>query len=297
MLNLAQPAQAAARQDSLLPLLQNLAALSARAVALPAPVAEAATRLLAQRVPLDRGAPGADALRQAVNRAGVLGAAATPGGTSSNVKSALLQLRAGLLAMLGDGEIAPVAPVARRAPPPMRDAQPRGLRADLPTLPDTAAPRDTARTLLHQTDSALSRLKLTQMASQPADARPGAPPMLDLTVEIPMMMGQELALAQLQVQRDGKSKGKASERGWRLRFAVNFSVVGEVGAQVSLLGASTSVVLWAAEEETAAVLEEMLPDLGTALAARGLEVGSVRLRRGVPKESAPPSGRLMDAVR
>lgn len=294
-LNLTQPGQAAARQDSVLPLLQNLAALSARATALPAPVAEAATRLLALRMPLDRGAPGADTLRQAVTRAGVLSAPAGAGATP-NVKSALLQLRAGLLTMLGDGEIAAVAPVARRAAPPMRNALPRGLKGDAPSLPDTATPRDAARTLLHQTDSALSRLKLTQLASQPADARAGAPVMPDLTVEIPMMLGHELALAQLQIQRDGKSKAKPGERGWRLRFAVNFSMVGEVGAQVSLLAQATSVVLWAAEDATAAALEDMLPELGAALAARGLEVGSVRLRRGAPTDPVPASGQLMDTV-
>lgn len=295
--SLGQPTQAAARQDSILPLLQNLAALSLRAAKLPAPVAEAATRLLAQRIPLDRGAPSADALRSAVTRAGV---ASLPSAGTSNadVKSALLQLRAGLFAMLGDGEVTPVAPVERRPAPPMRAAQPRGVRAEAPTLTEAASGREAARTLLGQTDSALSRLKLTQLASQPTEARPGAAaPALDLTIEIPMMLGHELSLAQLQVQRDGKSKATPGESGWRLRFAVNFSVVGEVGAQVSLLGGATSVMLWAAEDETAAALEEMLPDLGAALAARGLEIGAVRLRRGVPQDAAAPSGQLMDRVR
>lgn len=277
-----------------MPLMQSLGALAARAVSLPAPVAEAATRLLGQRVALDRGAPGAEILRQAVARAGVL---AAPKGSPPDVKTALLQLRAGLLAMLGDGEVAPVAPVVRRPPPPMRDTQPRAMRTDTPNLPEAATPRDAARTLLHQTDAALSRLKLTQLASQPADARAGGPAALDLTIEVPMLLGHELALAQLSVQRDGKSKDKPGERGWRLRFAVNFSVVGEVGAQVSLLGGTTSVVLWAAEDETAASLEELLPELGPALTARGLAVGSVKLRRGAPKEAAPAAGRLMDAIR
>jgi hypothetical protein len=297
-LNLNQPAQAAARQDSLVPLLGNLAALSARAVALPAPVAEAASRLLSQRLPLDRGPLPADTLRQAVVRAGVASIPTAGGQAPPDTRSALLQLRAGLLAMLGgDADIAPVAPVTRRPPPPMRDAPPRGFRSDGPSLPEAASPRDAARTLLHQTDAALSRLKLTQLASQPAEPRSGVPPTLDLTVEVPMMLGHELAMAQLNVQRDGKGKGKAGERGWRLRFAVNFSVVGEVGAQVSLLGGTTSVVLWAAETETARALEELLPELAPALAARGLEVGSVHLRRGAPKTPGTGSGRLMDQTR
>jgi hypothetical protein len=278
-------------------LLQSLGAIAARGVGLPAPVAEAATRLLAQRLPLDRGAPSAEALRQAVTRAGVL--SLTPGTTQpADVKTSLLQLRAGLLAMLGgEGEIVPVAPVTRRPPPPVRDAAPRGHRSEATPPSETASPRETARTLLGQTDSALSRLKLMQLASQPAETRAGTQPGLDLTIEVPMMLGHELAMAQLNVQRDGRKKGNAAERGWRLRFAVNFSVVGEVGAEVSLNGAATSVVLWAAEDATAQALEAMLPELAPALAARGLEVGSVRLRRGVPRPPEPVSGRLMDTMR
>lgn len=297
-LPLAQPAQAAARQDSIAPLLQNLGALQSKLASFPQPVVEAALRLLAARIPLDRGAPGAEALRQAVMRAGVLAApAASNPAQPADIKSALLQLRAGLLGFLEGGAIAPVAPVARRPPPPLRDAQPRGFRADAPTLPDNATAREAGRTLLHQTDAALSRLKLTQLASQPLDARTGAVPVRDLIVELPMMLGHELAVAQLQVQRDGKQKGKPGERGWRMRFAVSFSMIGEVGAQVSLLGDTTNVVVWAGEPATADALEPLLPELGPALAARGLKVGAVKLRRGIPEAPRPDSGRLMDQTR
>jgi hypothetical protein len=293
-LPLAQPAQAAARQDSIAPLLQNLGALQGKLSSMPQPVAEAAMRLLAARLPLDRGAPNAQMLKAAVEGAGVLAspARAVAGG---DVRGALMQLRAGLLAMLGGGEIAPVAPVARRPPPPLRDAQPRAVRAEAPTLTDGTSGRDAARSLLHQTDAALSRLKLTQLASQPADAARAAAAAPDFMVELPVVLGHELSLAQLRVQRDGKGKGKAQERGWRVRFAVSFSEIGEVGAQVSLIGKNTNVVIWAAEPRTADALEEMLPELTPALAARGLDVGAVRVRRGVPPDEEPAAaGRLMD---
>lgn len=265
----------------------------------PHPVAEAATRLLAMRLPLEGSAPTAAAIREAVVRSGVFleppsrsGAPAQP-----DTRSALLQLRAGLLALLEGGEIAPVAPVSRRPPPPMRHAQPRGLRGEAPSLPDAASPREAARTLLHQTDGALSRLKLTQLASQPPEgARAAALPATDFIVELPMLLGQELSLAQLQVQRDAEGKGRRrGERGWRVRFAVSFSVIGEVGAQISLLGSTANVALWAAEEQTAQALEAMLPELKPALEAKGLTVGALGIRRGVPQpETVPAAGRLMD---
>ncbi len=295
-LPLAQPAQAAARQDSIAPLLQNLAAVQGRMVAMPAPVAEAAMSLLATRLPLDRGAPSASTLKSVVQRSGVF--LSPPAATVQDTKAALLQLRAGLLGMLEGSTIAPVAPVSRRPPPPLRDAQPRGHRSDPPTLSETATSRDTARTLLHQTDAALSRLKLTQLASQPADAVRAAIASPDFVVELPMLLGHELGMAQLKVQREGNQKEREGKRGWRVRFAVSFSVIGEVGAQIALLGKTASVLLWADRDATADALEAMLPELEPALAARGLTVGSVRLRRGAPPDEAPPvSGHLLDELR
>jgi hypothetical protein len=296
-LALAQPAQAAARQDSMLPLLQNLSALQGRMAAFPAPVAEAAMRLLTNRMSLDRGTPTADAIKQAVSRAGVVTEAGKPA-TPGDVKAALLHLRQGLLAMLDGGEIMAVPPVVRRPAPPLREGQPRAVRSEAPTLPDAATTREAGRTLLHQTEGALARLKLTQLASSPQDAaRAGALPSTDFMVELPMMLGHELSLAQLQVQRDGAGKNRKSERGWRVRFAVSFSAIGEVGAQVSLLGGTTNVVMWASEPATADALEEMLPELAPALGAKGLTVGSVRIRRGIPANDTPGAGRLMDELR
>jgi hypothetical protein len=293
---LAQPAQAAAQQDSVAPLLQSLSSLGRQLSQMPAPVVEAAARLLAERIPLDRGGPSAALLKAAVQRAGVLAEPARPT-SQSDVKASLLQLRAGLMKMLGgDGAIDSVAAIGRRPPPPLPDAQPRGMRSDPPNPNADASPKDTGRALLHQTDAALSRLKLTQLASQPADTMRAGPMRPDFMVELPMTLGGELSVMQLQVQRDGKNKGRASERGWRVRFAVSFSAIGEVCAQVSLLGKTANVLIWADEAETADALDEMLPDLAPALAKHGLTVGSVRLRRGAPEPEPAKSGRLMDTL-
>src|SRR5690606_25704376 len=144
-----------------------------------------------------------------------------------------------------------------------RDSAPRAIRAEPPTLPEAATPREAGRALLHQTDAALSRLKLTQLASAPSDAaRAAALPAADFTVELPMLLGHELSIAQLQVQRDGGGgRNRKAERGWRVRFAVGFAAIGEVGAQVALTGRTVSVTLWADEPATADALEEMLPEL------------------------------------
>ena len=45
------------------------------------------------------------------------------------------------------------------------------------------------------------------------------------------------------------------KKNWRVQFAVNASVIGEVGAEVGLLGGRTNVVLSAAEPDTAEALD------------------------------------------
>ena len=293
-LTLTDPVQAAARQDSSAPLLAKLSALAATSAALPRPVIEAALKVMATRIDLNRALPTGAALQQAVLGAGVLADAAVV--QPADAKAALLQLRAALVAVLG-GEIVAPPPALRRPTPPLRGENPRAPHGEVPPVGDDT-PHDAARTLLGHTDGALSRLKLLQLASQPADPRssgPAAP--AEYRVEIPMLLGAETGIVQLQIQRDGRNKSKPSERGWRMRFALSFAAIGEVGAEVAVLGRSASVALWAADPDTADALEAMLPELAPALAARGLEVSGVRLRRGPPAAAARAPGQLLDSAR
>jgi hypothetical protein len=291
----AATAQAAGLQHSAGPLLDALAVHMPR---LPTPVAEAAARVLAGRLSLDRGAPSGAALKAAVLKAGVLVSPAGQPGDPPDLKTALTQLKSALLGFLGD-DIEPIVPVTRRPPPPARGAPPRAFAPDLPP-PGGAEGKDAARSLLGQTDGALARLRLLQLTSHGNDvARPGAalPAPAEWNLELPLLLGRELAMAQIQIGRDGKAQGEARDRGWRLRFALKFSVIGEVGAQIAMVGKRTSVALWADEALTADMLEDMLPELAPALAAKGLELASLTVRRGAPREEARPMGQLMDSRR
>lgn len=280
----------------MLPLLARLATLSApAAAALPRPVLEAIVRVLAGRLDLSRAPPDGKTIRDAVLRAGVI---TEPGArTPADAKSTLLQLRSALSGFLG-GEVAAIAPVTRRSPPPLRGEP---VRAPSPQRagPPLEEPLDTARQLLGHTDAAISRLKLLQLASNPADAaRPNTPaPAAEFRVEVPMQLGAETGILQLLVERDGKHRRTPAERGWRMRFALNFTTTGEVGAEIALLGQAANVALWAAEPATAEALEAMLPELAPALAQHGLAVGSIRVRRGAPQPAARAPGQLLDSAR
>ena len=113
-----------------------------------------------------------------------------------------------------------------------------------------------------------------------------------------MLLGHELALMGVQIQRDGgRGRGEKRERGWRMAFSLSFAALGDVGAQVALYGGSASVMIWAEEPGTAAALEQMLPELAPALLAKGLAVGSLRVRQGRPAPAQPQAGQLLDSVR
>jgi len=295
---LGDPVQAAARQDSIVPLIARLAALAASpaAVTLSRPLREAIVRVLAGGVHLDRAPPDGETIRDAVLRAGVATAPGKP--QPADARTTLLTLRAALATLLG-ADAAPVAPVTRRPPPPLKGEPARAIEPQA-AVPLPEEPVEAARQLLGHTDAALSRLKLLQLASGATDARPAAaipPAGPELRVEVPLQFAGEIGVLQLLVERDGKHRPNPRDRGWRMRFALNFSATGEVGAEVALLGRAANVSLWAAEPATADALEAALPELAPSLARHGLDVSGIRVRRGTPPRRAAVPGQLLDSAR
>jgi hypothetical protein len=148
--------------------------------------------------------------------------------------------------------------------------------------------------LLHShTDGALSRLKLMQIASLPDADRSGTQAPSPLRLELPLLVGAELAMAQLQIFRDGQRQKSEGKRGWAVRFAVATAATGEVGAEIGLNGKTLSVALWATEPETAEALESSLPELEAALHQIGVHP-TVHLRKGPPAAAVTSPGQLVD---
>jgi hypothetical protein len=178
-------------------------------------------------------------------------------------------------------------------PPPLKGITPRARAPEAPPLDPKAAPEEVGRQLLERTESALSRVRLHQHASLP-DA-PGRP--ADWSMDLPVMVGTHQTLLHLQIHRDQQGDGEAApDRGWQMRFAINLPGLGEVGAQVSLRGQATGVMLWASEPQTSAALEAEVPMLRDMLAA-SLTPGAIIVRHGEPPAPAPVSttGHFVDA--
>ena len=165
-------------------------------------------------------------------------------------------------------------------------------------LPDAASPMQTGKTLLAHTEAALARMRLAQIASLPDSGglqRAGAANApAEWNLELPLLLGHELSIAQFQISRDGTPRSRRETRGWQVRFSVDFSDTGAVDAQVTLRAGIVGVNLWAEREETAAMLQEQLATLGEALEAIGLKPGRLSCRHGVPSEPERPVGAFMD---
>ena len=295
---LTQMVQAAVqRQDSITSLTTAITAIAGKVV-LPEPVIRAAQQVQAGRLPIAGPNLTGATLQKAVLGSGIFQEAALarlPPGTlpAADMKTALLTLRNTLTNWLG--QTAPVTPIAGIAPP-VRGSIPRGRGIEAPPLDPAQAPEEVGKSLLERTDSALSRIRLHQNASLPDPTGRGA---ADWSTDLPVMIGTQQTLMQLQIHRDAKNGDESTgERGWQLRFALDVPSLGEVGAQVSLRGTTSGVMLWAAEPETVAAIEAALPELSLALADIGLRPGTVFCRHGEPPgpAKAPAAGHFVDAV-
>jgi len=299
---------AAARQGGLAPLLADLER-AANGGALPASVATAAARVLDLRLPL--AGLDAAALREASARSGLFleaglaasllsgSAAGTAGGP--DLKAALLVLRQ-MLRSWFDGELAHgsagLPAPASAPPPPYRGAPPSAQPAVPPSLSGFAPAGAMAQRLLAETDAALARHTLLQLASLPETGGAGSPQPqrgAQWAFEIPFATGQGSAIAQFEISRDGH--GAATAEGpsvWRVRFSLNVEPLGPVHALIAVAGERAAVTLWAEREASAARLRAGSGLLADALRGAALEPGDIQFRIGTPAAPPPAAGRFLD---
>ncbi|MGM4988608.1 flagellar hook-length control protein FliK [Tardiphaga sp. 841_E9_N1_2] len=187
-------------------------------------------------------------------------------------------------------------------PPPLRGGLPTAQPMALPTLPANAPLGTTVHHLLADTDAALARQTLLQVASLPDRADGLAAPRLDQasprwSFEIPFAVPNGTAMAQFEISRDGGngSEAEAAKQVWRARFSLDVEPAGPVHALVSLTGDKTSVRMWAERPATALQLQAGTAQLNQALIRANLQPGDIVVREGAPMQPAPASaGHFLD---
>jgi len=209
------------------------------------------------------------------------------------MKSALLSLRQGLAQWLGaEAQLSPIL----RVPPPLRGMIPRVRQVEPlpPVLPLDG--ENAGRLLLERTDGALSRLRLQQHASLPEAAQRNE---MQWNTDLPIAVAGYQTILQLQIHQDAHADAiDAEDRSWQVSFATNLPELGEVGAQVSLRGKLTGILLWAERKEVVADLTAGLDALRQELSGVGLLPGAIVVRLGPPVDplSAQRAGGAVDAL-
>lgn len=189
-------------------------------------------------------------------------------------------------------------PAAEPAPP-FRGALPSPQPVAIPTLVPDAPPASVGHHLLEQTDAALARQTLLQVASLPDRPELGVTNQNTQprwSFEIPFATPQGTAVAQFEISRDGGNEVEAAAptRVWRARFTLDVEPTGPVHALVSLIGDKTAVRMWAERPETAAQLRANTDALSQALRQASLEPGDILVGEGAPPQPKARAGRFLD---
>jgi hypothetical protein len=185
-------------------------------------------------------------------------------------------------------------------PPPLNGALPAAQPVLPATLVSKAPVEATLQQLLSDTDGAIARQTLLQVASLPGqpDAATGRvdPTTPRWNFEIPFATPQGTAMAQFDISRDGSGReAGAAKPVWRARFSLDVEPAGPVHAMISLSGDRTSVRMWAERPATAAQLRAGVSQLSQALSRAELQPGDIVVRDGAPVQSvSAPAGHFLD---
>ena len=234
----------------------------------------------------------------------VLQASPVTAGSVSNMALQSSQLLSLLPAVTGTRTAASIddADFARTniPPPPINGALPSAQPVAPATLAAHVPVEAAMQHLLDDTDGAIARQTLLQIASLPGQVDPSAS-RIDTSgprwnFEIPFLTPQGTAMAQFEISRDGAGREATSANAiWRARFSLNVEPAGPVHALVSLNGDRTSVKMWAERPSTATQLRAGVSQLTQALSRAELTPGDIVIRDGAPQQpAAAPAGHFLD---
>jgi hypothetical protein len=259
-------------------------------------------------------------VRTALQRSGLVpdpdgsrGARPSPG--QADLRAALQALRE-TLQRWTDPEPLPLQRDVRQPPlrwieqpaEPSRAAAPVPPFRNTPTVPQAPVPAsvqadassvEVMHQLLQETDAAIARHTLLQIASLPDDQGGGTRASGDasthLTFDIPLAVGQGTAVAQLRIEHDGaEQRADGVEPVWRVSFSIDLEPIGPVHARISLTGDRAAVILRAERSESAERLAQELPLLEAGLRRAELEPGTLLCRMGAPEAPPAAAGQFLD---
>ncbi len=183
-------------------------------------------------------------------------------------------------------------------PPPLRNGLPAAQFVASPSLAADADPVTIVHQLIADTDGALARQTLLQVASLPDQIAGPRHETLQprWNFEIPFVTPQGTAMAQFAISRDDSaSESDPAQRVWRARFSLDIEPAGPVHALISFSGNTTSVKMWAERPATATQLRANAFHLGASLDRADLKSGEIVIADGAPiRAKGPLAGHFLN---
>jgi flagellar motor switch/type III secretory pathway protein FliN len=166
-------------------------------------------------------------------------------------------------------------PLLRASAPHPQSRVPASLAQAAFAAGDASGPADH---VLKQVEGALARVELGQLASLRSDDAHAQMWLLELPVRAP---DGETDVLQLRIQQE--AAGAPGEQPvWAVSLAFDLAELGPVRARIAVRGEQVSTLFYAEREATVARVRSELGDLEEALTERGLSIGSLGCRAGVP---------------
>src|SRR5437763_5317747 len=185
-------------------------------------------------------------------------------------------------------------------PPPFRGALTSAQPIAESSIASNAPLATSAHHLLGDTDAAIARQTLLQVASLPdrvdMPSVRADPVTARWNFEIPFATPQGTAMAQFAIARaGGGTEVEGVPKVCRARLSLDVEPAGPVHALISLSNERTSVRMWAERPATAAQLRAGVAQLSEALGQAELQPGDIVIREGAPAQQTPArAGHFLD---
>ena len=266
---------------------------------LPTQIRELARQLL-QQLPDAQRAISNEGIKQAIRNSGTFtetqlaqaaqrGEAPPPGDTKLNLVRLLTALQSMVQDLPKPAEpMRPLSPQTAQLPPPLPHqspvAQPRVPPTIVQLLDENISVVRVLQELLAQTEGALARIQVSQLASLGAQDTPTQV----WIAEVPLRLGQQTDLIQFRIEHHRGGGARADEY-WSITFAFELDELGPVRARVVFFQEELSATLWAERESTAKKFKNRLDELRKRIEQRGLKVTAVDCHTGIPVDDAAPT--------
>jgi hypothetical protein len=148
--------------------------------------------------------------------------------------------------------------------------------------------------LLQQTEAALARVQLSQLASLPREGERG---LVEWLFDIPVRRGEDIDFWSARMLRDNEDQQRDTDESsnWSVQLAFDLPGLGPMQAHIELHGERVSTHFWASETGTLPLLREHLHELRNSFNDVGLEVGNIDCQAGqIPQPGKPPVNPLIN---